>query len=63
MSRLLTVATEMPSRFDLWGRQFEYRGSAAGYRLTSAGADGKPGTNDDLVVENGVVRTAAAVGN
>jgi len=46
-----------PPRFDLWGKQFEYRGSATGYRLTSVGADGKAGTKDDLIVENGVVKT------
>ena len=50
-------------RFDLWGRQFEYKGTTAGYRLASAGADGKPGTTDDLVVENGVIKTATAVNN
>ncbi|MDQ3010374.1 MAG: type II secretion system protein GspG [Acidobacteriota bacterium] len=53
----------VPTRFDLWGRQFEYKGSMASYRLTSVGADGKPGTMDDLVVENGVIKTATAVNN
>ena len=48
----------VPARFDLWGKQFEYRGSAAGYRLASSGADGKSGTKDDLIVENGVIKTA-----
>jgi hypothetical protein len=48
----------LPARFDLWGRQFEYRGEAAGYRLVSAGPDGKTGTKDDLVVENGTIKTA-----
>lgn len=46
-----------PIRFDLWGREFDYRGSASGYRLVSAGPDGKKGTADDLVVENGVVKS------
>ncbi len=46
-----------PIRFDLWGREFEYRGSASGYRLYSAGADGKKETGDDLVIENGVVKS------
>lgn len=48
----------VPARFDLWGKQFEYKGSAASYRLSSSGADGKPGTKDDLVIENGVIKTA-----
>ncbi len=48
----------VPARFDLWGRQFDYTGSAASYRLASAGADGKLGTKDDLVVENGIIKTA-----
>ncbi|MEK7830587.1 MAG: type II secretion system protein GspG [Acidobacteriota bacterium] len=46
-------------RFDLWGKQFEYRGSASGYRLSSAGPDGKSGTKDDLVIENGAIKTPA----
>ncbi len=46
-------------RFDLWGKQFEYRGSASGYRLSSAGPDGKNGTKDDLVIENGAIKTPA----
>jgi Type II secretion system (T2SS), protein G len=43
-----------PQRFDLWGKQFEYRSRAGGYRLRSAGPDGKSGTDDDLVIENAV---------
>ena len=45
-----------PLRFDWWGTQFVYRGSAASYQLLSAGADRKAGTKDDLVIENGVLR-------
>ncbi len=44
-------------RFDLWGEEFEYRGSAAKYRLFSYGPDRKSGTKDDLVVENGELKT------
>ncbi len=47
-----------PLRFDLWGKQFEYRGGAGSYRLFSPGPDRKSGTDDDLVVENGVLRSA-----
>jgi hypothetical protein len=45
-----------PLRFDWWGTQFVYRGSANGYQLLSAGADRKPDTKDDLIIENGVLR-------
>lgn len=45
-----------PLRFDWWGTQFVYRGTAAGYQLLSAGADRKTGTKDDLIIENGVLR-------
>lgn len=47
-----------PVRSDLWGRPLEYQGTATGYRLLSAGADGKSGTKDDLIVENGTIKTA-----
>lgn len=43
---------------DLWGEQWQYRGTATEYRLSSAGPDRKPGTPDDLIVENGVMRAA-----
>jgi len=45
-----------PLRFDLWGEPFAYHGTAASYRLASAGPDHKLETGDDLVVENGVLR-------
>jgi hypothetical protein len=45
-----------PIRFDWWGTQFSYRGTATGYRLSSAGADRKNGTPDDIELENGVLR-------
>ncbi len=48
-----------PQRFDLWGKEFEYRGSATRYRLISPGPDRKSGTKDDLVVENGELKAAA----
>lgn len=47
-----------PRRFDLWGEEFEYRGSASTYRLASHGPDRKSGTKDDLIVENGALRTS-----
>jgi len=40
-------------RLDAWSREFDYKGTAAGYRLASLGPDGKPGTDDDIVLENG----------
>lgn len=38
---------------DAWGVSFEYTLSAKGPQLTSAGPDGQPGTEDDLVYING----------
>jgi hypothetical protein len=46
-----------PYRFDLWGKELKYRGKATNYRLVSAGPDRKPGTKDDLVIENGLLTT------
>ena len=40
-------------RLDAWSREFDYKGTAASYRLASAGPDGKPDTDDDIVFENG----------
>jgi len=40
-------------RLDAWSRELAYKGTAASYRLASLGADGKPGTGDDIVIENG----------
>jgi hypothetical protein len=45
-----------PLRFDWWGTQFVYRGTATSYQLLSAGADRKSDTKDDLVIENGALR-------
>jgi Type II secretion system (T2SS), protein G len=40
-------------RLDAWSQEFGYKGTATSYRLSSLGADGKPGTDDDIVFENG----------
>lgn len=45
-----------PIRFDWWGTQFSYRGTATSYRMSSAGHDRKSGTKDDITLENGVLR-------
>lgn len=50
---LIPTYTSHPPRVDLWGMPFAYRGTNAGYRLSSAGPDRKPNTPDDLVVEAG----------
>jgi hypothetical protein len=55
---LSPIYINRPPRFDLWGEQFQYRGTATSYRLISSGPDRKSGTKDDLVVENGVIRSA-----
>jgi hypothetical protein len=40
-------------RLDAWSQELAYNGTAASYRLASLGPDGKPGTDDDIVFENG----------
>lgn len=40
-------------RLDAWSRELDYKGEAGSYRLASLGPDGKPGTDDDIVFENG----------
>jgi hypothetical protein len=40
-------------RLDAWSHEFDYKGTAVSYRLASLGPDGKPGTDDDIVFENG----------
>lgn len=42
-------------RLDAWHNEFDYKGGGVRYRLASNGPDGKPGTGDDIVVENGAV--------
>ena len=46
-------------RVDLWGKELEYQGSATSYRLISYGPDRKSGTKDDLIIENGALKTGA----
>ena len=40
-------------RIDAWSQEFEYKGTTSSYRLASRGPDGKPGTGDEIVIENG----------
>lgn len=48
-----------PQRVDLWGKELEYQGSATNYRLISFGPDRKLGTKDDLIIENGALKSGA----
>jgi predicted transcriptional regulator len=61
IAKLLDVLTprylKTPHRFDLWGEELKYHGSAGGYRLISLGPDRKSGTKDDLILENGELKT------
>jgi hypothetical protein len=50
---LIPAYSSHPPQVDLWGMPFAYRGTNAGYRLSSAGPDRKPNTPDDLIVEAG----------
>lgn len=45
-----------PHRLDLWGEEFDYKGSLTGFRLRSAGPDRKFGTGDDLAISGGAGR-------
>lgn len=47
-------------RLDAWSHELDYHGAAASYRLSSLGPDGKPGTDDDIVFENGRLVKGAA---
>jgi hypothetical protein len=40
-------------RLDAWSHELGYKGGGGGYRLISLGPDGKSGTDDDIVFENG----------
>lgn len=40
-------------REDYWHRSYVYSVGPNGYRLESLGADGKPATGDEIVIENG----------
>ena len=40
-------------RLDAWSREFDYTGTAGAYTLKSRGPDGKAGTGDDIIMENG----------
>ncbi len=60
----LKVLDQLPPQFatrrnDLWGSQLSYRGTASGYQLISAGPDQQSGTADDLLMENGAMRSVA----
>ncbi|MGH9822952.1 MAG: type II secretion system protein GspG [Blastocatellia bacterium] len=40
-------------RLDAWSHEFLYSGAESDYTLSSAGPDGRPGTSDDIVLQNG----------
>ena len=47
---------------DRWGNPLTYSATPAGYRLVSRGDDGREGTEDDLVLENGRLQTPSGGG-
>lgn len=49
------TATEL---VDWWGAELRYHGTTTSYRLASNGPDRRPGTKDDLIVENGELRSS-----
>jgi hypothetical protein len=40
-------------REDFWHQSYVYNPTAHGYRILSPGADGQPGTGDDIIIQNG----------
>lgn len=46
-------------RFDAWSNALLYSGGGLRYRLSSSGPDGRPATDDDIVIENGVLLKGA----
>jgi len=53
MDHLSPVYLSSVIRLDAWSQELSYKGTAAAYRLASLGPDGKSGTDDDIVLENG----------
>jgi hypothetical protein len=51
--RRAALPETLDAPLDPWGRELVYERTARGYRLASFGADGVPGGEPDLVVENG----------
>lgn len=58
IDQLAPQYVNVAQRLDLWGEEWQYRGTATEYRLSSRGPDRLPGTADDLIVENGVTKAA-----
>ena len=53
MDQLAPAYLRSVMRLDAWSREFYYNGGGLHYRLTSSGPDGKSGTDDDIVMEDG----------
>jgi uncharacterized membrane-anchored protein YhcB (DUF1043 family) len=53
MDQLAPRYVKVVIRIDAWSNEFDYSGTSSGYRLSSRGPDGKSGTGDDLIIENG----------
>ena len=58
LDQLVPQYFDSAQRRDLWGAEWQYRGTATEYRLSSPGPDRKPGTPDDLIVESDILRAA-----
>ena len=53
MAAIVPGQMRMAVTADAWGRPFEYRSDGRTYTLSSVGADGAAGTDDDLVLTDG----------
>ncbi len=52
----------MGANTDKWGNRLIFNTTPGGYRLVSKGDDGQEGTEDDLVLENGQLKTPSGTG-
>jgi general secretion pathway protein G len=43
------------STYDLWGNYYSYASNGSKYTLQSNGIDKEPGTDDDIIFENGIM--------
>lgn len=59
LDNLAPVYLKAIIRFDSWSNEIRYSGAASRYRLSSSGPDGRPDTDDDIVIENGVLLKGA----
>jgi general secretion pathway protein G len=53
VERLVPAHLRAPIHTDAWGHPFTYRSDGGSFTLASPGPDGRPGTDDDVVMVDG----------